>query len=95
MATKNTLADILFAEQYIEFVARRATSHESRARAAILVSTIRMLDLKFPTWRSELIAELDRADVTKTVENLFPLPDVDADSLFADFMARVVSRERK
>lgn len=95
MATKNTLADILFAEQYIEFVARRATSRESRVRASILVSTIRVLDLKFPTWRAELIEELDRLDVTRSVESLLPLPELNADSLFAQFMSRVVNPSKE
>lgn len=90
MATKNTLNDIIFAESYVKFVASRSRNREARARAAILVATMKMLDVKFPTWREDLIAELDRTGQTRTTEELFPLPVVDDGALFADFMHNVV-----
>lgn len=95
MATKNTLTDIIFAEQYLQFVASRAQNREHRARAAIMVATIRMLDLKFPDWRNELIAELDRTNQTRQTEDMFSLPEVDSTSLYHDFMQTVIGPKRE
>lgn len=95
MATKNTLSDLIFAEQYLDFVATRAQNRENRARATILVATIRMLDLKYPTWRQELIDELDRTNQTRRTEELFPLPDVDPCSLFKEFMTTVIGKQSR
>lgn len=92
MATKNTLSDLIFAEQYLEFVANRAQNRENRARATILVATIKMLDLKHPSWRTELIEELDRTNQSRKTEEMFPLPDVDPDSLFQEFMSTVIGK---
>lgn len=95
MATKNTLTDLIFAEQYVNFVANRSQNRETRARAAMLAATIKMLDVKFPTWREELIAELDASDQTRTSEEMFPLPTVDDGALFNEFMSSVLGKDNK
>lgn len=95
MATKNTLSDLIFAEQYLEFVANRAQNRENRARAAIMVATIKMLDVKFPNWRNELISELDRTGQTKKTEEMFPLPNVDEGAMFDEFMRSVVGPKQQ
>lgn len=94
MATKNTLQDIAFAEQYLEFVSRRGSSTESRARARVLLATIGMLDIHHPTWRSELIATLDAKGISREVEQMSPLPSIDSDALFSEFL-RLVTNDGK
>jgi cell division FtsZ-interacting protein ZapD len=90
MVTKNTLEDIRFGEQYIEFVSRRGKTPEARARAKILIATIQMLDLRHPEWRGDLLKELDKQGVSREIEKIFPLPDVDEDKLFNEFMQTVI-----
>lgn len=92
MATKNNLNDLHFAEMYVDFLSRRVSNPETRARAKILLATIQMLDLRHPTWRVELIAELDRLGIDKEVEKLFPLPDVDDGALFREFMNNILGK---
>lgn len=89
MATKNTLADLAFAEQYLEFVSRRSDA-ETRARARILLATMQMLDVRHPTWRDDLLQELDRQNIDKDIKDLFPLPTVDDAALFKEFMHTVL-----
>lgn len=92
MVTKNTLADIIFAERYLEFVSRRGGTRESRARAKILLSTIEMLDARHPSWRVELLKALDDRNLTREIDKMFVLPGVNVDSLFAEFMSLTVGK---
>jgi hypothetical protein len=92
MSTKNTPEDLRFAEMYIDFVARKGMDPEARAKAKILQATITILDKRHPTWRAELLEELDRLDLTKTVDKMFPFPAIDHDKMFTDFMASILPR---
>lgn len=94
MATKNTLEDLSFAEMYLEFLSRKELKPEVRVRAKLLLATIQMLDIKHPTWRTELLEELDRSDTTRAIEKMFPLPVVDDDRLFSEFMSTVLSPDK-
>jgi chromatin segregation and condensation protein Rec8/ScpA/Scc1 (kleisin family) len=89
MATKTTLADLSFAEQYLEYLSRKSNP-ENRARARILLATMEMLDVKHPQWRDDLLAELDRLNIDKDVQSMFPLPEVDDAKLFDHFMSTVL-----
>lgn len=86
MPTKNTLADVAFAENYLEFVSRRGADPESRARARVLIAMMSMLDVKHPTWRTDLLNALDSRNVSRDIEKMFPLPSYEGDSLFEDFL---------
>lgn len=90
MPTKNTLNDIHFAIQYVNFLSRRAQGKETRARASILLATIQMLDIQHPSWREELIAQLARLNIDRPVEKLLPLPIPDEDKLYSEFIDTVI-----
>lgn len=94
MATKNTLADVKFAEQYLDFISRRGQTPEIRARARVLLATIGILDVRLPTWRSELIQALDKRGISREVEKMFPLPVVDSSTLFAEFIKLVTTPKK-
>jgi len=93
MATKNTLIDLAFAEQYVNFLAARSQDRETRARAALLSATIKLLDVEFPLWRQNLIDELDKEGITKTTMELFPLPVVDSGAALSTFMTSILGRD--
>lgn len=95
MSTRNTLNDIRFAEDYLKFVGNRGRSREGRARARVLLATIAMLDAKHPTWREELLVEFDRQDISREIDQLFSLPEIDIDSLFADFIDLTTGRQKR
>lgn len=94
MVTKTTLEDLNFAEMYLEHVAKQRNP-ETRARARILLATIAMLDAKHPTWRVELLAEMATRGIEHDVEDIFPLPKIDDETMFKDFMTNVLSERRK
>lgn len=91
MSTKNTIEDIRFAEQYVEYLSRHGKTAMVRARAKVLLATIAILRASNVTWREDLLAELDRQNVSREVEDLFPLPDTDTDSLFGAFIENVTN----
>lgn len=95
MATKNTLQDVAFAEQYLEFVSRRGPTPEARARARVLLATIGILDIHHPTWRTDLIATLDAKDISREVERMFRLPAPDGGTLFSDFIKLITEPRHK
>jgi hypothetical protein len=90
MTTKNTLEDLRFAEGYVDFVSRRAMDPVTRARAKMLQAAIAMLDRHHPTWRKDLLSELDKLNCTREIKDIFPLPDVDQQVLFDGFMKLVL-----
>lgn len=94
MVTKTTLEDLNFAEMYLEHVAKQRNP-ETRARARILLATIAMLDAKHPTWRVELLAEMAARGIERNVEDIFPLPKIDDETMFKDFMTNVLSERHK
>lgn len=94
MVTKATLEDLNFAEMYLEHVAKQQNP-ETRARAKILLATIAMLDAKHPTWRVELLTEMAARGIERSVEDIFPLPKVDDETMFTDFMTNVLSERSK
>lgn len=87
--TPNDLADVHFAELYIDYVARRHSNDVTRAKAKVLMATMAMLDTVHPTWRIDLVAELNRLGMRKEVDKIFTLPSVDPDSLFSKFLLSV------
>lgn len=91
---KTTLEDLAFAEQYLDYVSRKSTP-EVRARARILLATIEMLDVKHPEWRTDLLQKLDEADAHPDVAAIFPLPDIDGDAMFKEFMSQVMRSHSK
>lgn len=91
MSTKNTIQDIQFAEQYVEYLSRHGKSAIIRARAKVLLATISVLRASNVTWREDLLAEMDRQNISREVEDLFPLPDTDTDSLFGAFIESVTN----
>lgn len=91
MPTKNTEEDIIFAQQWLSFLARRHRDAEVRARAKIILATIEMLDVRHPTWRDELLAELSRRGLTVEIDKMFPLADVDDNMMFKQFMRTIIT----
>lgn len=89
MTTRNTLEDVAFAENFLRFVADRNLNAETRARAKIIVGLIDYLDATDPDWRSALIAHFEKHDLTRITEDLFNLPALDVDSIFARFLKTV------
>lgn len=94
MATRNSMEDLIFAEQWVTYVARSHFSKEVRARAAIVQATIKMLDVRHPTWRDELLIELEKTGVARPIDKIIPLADVDDSLLFQQFIKQVVSGEQ-
>lgn len=89
MATKNTIEDLVFAQMYLEFVAKRSMSPEIRARASIVLALIRMLDAKYPEWKTNVLQELNDNSVTKDISKMFELPQRETDSLFETFIKQI------
>lgn len=89
MGTKNTIEDLAFAQMYLEFVAKRSMNAETRARAAIVLALIKMLDAKYPVWKQSVLEELNANSVTKDIAKMFELPDFEADSLFEKFIKQI------
>lgn len=89
MATKNTIEDLAFAQMYLEFVAKRSMNPETRARAAIVVALIKMLDEKDPDWKQNVLDELNANSVTKDISKMFELPELETDSLFEKFIKQI------
>lgn len=89
MATKNTIEDLAFAQMYLEFVAKRSMNPETRARAAIVVALIKMLDEKYPDWKQNVLDELNANSVTKDISKMFELPELETDSLFEKFIKQI------
>lgn len=56
------LEDISFVRQYLEYVSRRSGSRIVRARAALLLSTMGVLDTELPGWWALVVAELKASD---------------------------------
>lgn len=88
--TKTTLGDLDFAETYLQHVARQKNP-ETRARARVLLATIEMLDAMHPSWRTELLTELAKRGDSRDIQHLFPLPHVDTDAMYRDFMENVLN----
>lgn len=86
MSTKNTIEDLQFAEMYLDYVARRSMSREERAKAALLLGIVMLMDVRYPGWRQVLIADLEDSGTTKPIQDLFKLPEPDKDSVFTDFI---------
>lgn len=86
MATDNTQEDLKFAEMYLDYVSRRSMSQASRTKAALVLSLIKMMDARLPSWRETFIQDLSDANVTKNVRDLFKLPESDIDSIFNEFL---------
>lgn len=86
MTTKNTIEDLKFAEMYLDYVSRRAMKPEDQAKASLLLALIRLMDHRHPRWREVLIADLNEADITKPIQDLFKLPESDEDSVFTEFI---------
>lgn len=89
MATKNTIEDLVFAQMYLEFVAKRSMNPEVRARASIVLALIRMLDAKYPDWKTSVSEELNANSVTKDISKMFELPESETDSLFEKFIKQI------
>lgn len=89
MATKNTIEDLAFAQMYLEFVAKRSMNPETRARAAIVIALIKMLDAKYPDWKQNVLDELNANSVTKDISKMFELPELETDSLFEKFIKQI------
>lgn len=86
LATKNTLSDVIFAEQYVEFLSRRASTPEARARAKIMLATMTLLDRSMPSWRTELLAALNDAEHARDIAEIFPVPENFGGSLLSEFL---------
>lgn len=89
MATKNTIEDLVFAQMYLEFVAKRSMSPEIRARASIVLALIKMLDAQYPEWKTNVLQELSDNSVTKDISKMFELPQLETDSLFEKFIKQI------
>lgn len=89
--TKTTLSDLTFAETYLSYVARQKNP-ETRARAQILIATIAMLDARHPTWRTELLAEMAARGIERDIAEILPLPEVDTDRLYKEFINNILKR---
>jgi len=50
------------------------------------MATIKMLDTRHPTWREELLVELDKVSAKRPIDKIFPLPDINDDVLFQHFI---------
>jgi hypothetical protein len=61
-----------------------------RARAKMLQAAFQILDRHHPTWRKDLLAELDKLEVTREIKDIFPLPTIDETALFDGFMKLVL-----
>lgn len=87
--TKASISDLIFLEHYLDFVSRRGRTAELRARAQLLVASIRMLDARMPHWRVELLAALD-AEGFSTERLIAVLPETPAEcnerELFSNFL---------
>jgi hypothetical protein len=92
MTTRNTLEDLQFAEGYVDFVGRRAMDPMTRARARMLKAAITILDRHHPSWRKDLLTELDRLNCTREIKDIFPLPEIDENVLFDGFMKLVTPK---
>lgn len=90
---KRTLSDLEFAEMYLQHVAKQQNP-ETRARASVLLATITMLDAKRPTWRLEFLNELAARGIDPKIEEIFPLPVIDEQHLFNEFMSNVLDRKK-
>lgn len=86
MTTKNTLSDLHFAEQYVEFVSRRGSTPETRTRAKIVLATIILLDRVHPTWRAELLTSLHEAETATDIAAIFPIPESFGDDLLGQYI---------
>lgn len=93
MTTRNTIEDLAFAQMYLEFVAKRSMNGEARARASIVLALIRMLDTRYPTWKQQVLEELNANSVTKDISKMFSLPDAEVDSLFNKFLKQIAKDE--
>lgn len=87
--TRASLSDLIFLEHYLDFVSRRGKTAELRARAQLLIASIRMLDAKLPKWRVDLLAALEAGGFS--AERLTAvLPDhpieCDENALFDSFL---------
>lgn len=86
IATKNSMQDLSFAEGYVDFMARRGTTPEQRARAQIVQATIVLLDRTHPGWRAELLTALNDAPVARDIADIFPIPDNVGNSLLNQYI---------
>ena len=89
MTTKNTIEDLVFAQMYLEFVAKRSMNPDVRARASIVLALIRMLHAKYPGWEMNVLQELNDNSVTKDISKMFELPQMETDSLFEKFIKQI------
>lgn len=88
--TRNTEDDLAFAEQWVTYVSRNHFNAEVRARALIVQATIAMLNVRHPTWRKELLEELNKQGVARPIDKILPLADVDDKTMFRQFIKQVV-----
>lgn len=87
--TKASLSDLIFLEHYLDFVSRRGRTAELRARAQLLMASIRMLDARLPRWRAELLAALDVEDFSaEKLITILPETPVECNEreLFSNFL---------
>lgn len=76
MATNNTLEDLGLAVLHLDYMSRRASAPEVRARAQILVGLIRLLDPKYPTWKQTFLADLAERGETRSIQDLIVLKTI-------------------
>lgn len=93
--TKNTLADLAFAEAYVDFVARRGHTPEIRARANIVQSTIILLDRTHPSWRAELLEALSEMPDATRIQDIFPIPAETDQTLLDNYIKLAMRKDRE
>lgn len=87
--------DLGFARLYVDYIARRSSSPEERARAQILLGLITMLDQRFPGWQSVFLAELTERGNVPEVSDIFKLPQGAEDQLSDSFVANSLNNAKK
>jgi len=90
MSSKNAIEvanrDVIFAEQYVQYLATRSNDPHVRARAKLLVTLFLYLDVELPDWRLAVAEAVTAAGVVPESAKMFTLPEMDANTILTDLL---------